>query len=247
MQIITAAVIKGGTGKTTTCTALAQAAAKAGKRVLAVDLDGQADFSFSLAADQNKPGSYDLLNGTPAQELIQTTAQGIDVITGSPDLITIKTASGSAKRLRTALQPIAGNYDFVFVDVPPAIGEMQFNALEAATGLIIPLEADAFSLQGFYKTTDIAIQMQRSNPALKVLGIVITRYNNRPNINRYLKEEIAKKGAEAGAPLLATIRSGVAIVEANAMQQSLFDIAPNSNPAQDYAALYKTITELTEG
>ena len=88
MQIITAAVIKGGTGKTTTAAALAQAAVQAGKKVLAVDLDPQANLSFFIGADQNAPGSYQLLHGTDAAQLIQTTDQGIDAIAASPDLAT---------------------------------------------------------------------------------------------------------------------------------------------------------------
>ena len=121
------------------------------------------------------------------------------------------------------------------------MGELTFNALQAATGLIIPLEVDNYSLQGLYQITDIAHQMQRHNPKLKILGTVLTRYDNRPKINRYLKDVIADKGKEAGAPFLAAIRKGVAVTEAQAMQLSLFDYAPKSKPAQDYKALFNTI------
>lgn len=243
MQIITAAVIKGGTGKTTTCAALAQAGAAAGKKVLAVDLDPQANLTFALAADQNRPGSYQLLNGTPAAELILDTPQRIDVIAASPDLAAEKTRPASAKRLQAALQPIRGSYDLIVIDTPPTLGELQFNALQAATGLIIPLEADTFSLQGLYQITDIAQRMTRSNPELKILGVVLTRYNGRPKLNRYLRETIAEKGAEVGAPTIGVIRAGVAASEAAALQLSLFEYAPTSNPAQDYQALYEYITK----
>lgn len=242
-QIIAAAVIKGGTGKTTTCAALAQAAAADGKRVLAIDLDPQANLTFSLGADQNKPGGYQLLNGTPAEQLIQKTAQGIDAIAASPDLATEKTKPGSALRLRDALEPIKKGYDLVIIDTPPTLGELQYNALYAATGLVIPLEADTYSLQGLYQIADIANQIKARNAALHILGVVLTRYNPRPKISRYLHDTIAEKGQEVGAPLLATVRSGVAVSEAAAMQQSLFEYAPNSNPAQDYKTIYKKIME----
>lgn len=243
MQIITAAVIKGGTGKTTTCAALAQAAAKAGKKVLAIDLDPQANLTFALGADQNAPGSYQLLHDTPAQELMQQTPQRITVIPASPDLAAERSTPGSAKRLQRALQPVQQDFDLIVIDTPPTLGELQFNALQAATGLIIPLEADTFSLQGLYQITDIAERMTRSNPGLRILGVVLTRYNSRPKINRYLREAIAERGAEIGAPTIAVIRAGIAAAEAAAMQQSLFDYAPGSNPAQDYAALYQRIME----
>lgn len=241
--IITAAVIKGGTGKTTTCAALAQAAANAGKRVLAVDLDPQANFTFAIGADQNRPGCYQLLNGTPAAQLVQETEQGIHAIAASPDLATVKTTPASAKRLQRALEPLRGHYDLIVIDTPPQMGELTYNALQAATGLIIPLETDTNSLQGLYHITDIAQQMQNSNPALSIIGVILTRYDNRPKINRYIKGVIEEKGQEIGAPYLMEIRNGVAIREAAAMQQSLYDYAPHSKPAVDYKKLYKTIME----
>ena len=128
MQIITAAVIKGGTGKTSTCTALAQAAVNAGKRVLAIDLDPQANLTNTIGADPNSPGSYALLNGAPAAQLIQTTAQGIYTIAASADLATVKTTPASAKRLQKALEPLQGQFDLVVIDVPPMLGELLYNA-----------------------------------------------------------------------------------------------------------------------
>lgn len=240
-RIITTAAIKGGTGKTTTAAALAQAAAADGKKVLAVDLDPQCNLSFSLAADVNAPGSYDLLNGADVADVIQRTPQGVDVIPGSPDLAAERTKPNSARRLAEALEPVNRKYRYIFIDTPPQMGELTFNALQAATGLIIPLEADTSSLQGLYNILDIAHQMQHSNPKLKVLGAVLTRYDRRPKINRYLHDAIKDQGKEAGAPLLAEIRAGVAVREAQALQVSLFEYAPNSNPAQDYKSLYEAI------
>lgn len=243
MQTITAAVIKGGTGKTTTAAALAQAAVTAGKKVLAIDLDPQANFTFAIGADQNRPGVWQLLHGTPAADLIQETAQGIDAIAASPDLATEETKTGSAKRLAAALAPIGDQYDLCIIDTPPTMGELTYNALQASTGLIIPLETDTNSIQGLYQITDIAHQMQRSNPALQILGVILTRYDGRAKINRYLQEVIEARGQEVQAPYLMAIRSGISVREAQAMQQSLFDYAPNSKPAQDYRQLYKMIME----
>lgn len=243
MQIITVAVIKGGTGKTTTAAALAQAAAKAGKRVLAIDLDPQANLTFFLGADQNSGGSYQLLQGADPAQLIQGTAQGISVISGSPDLATERTKPGSAKRLQDALKAVRNGFDFIFIDTPPQMGELTFNALQAATGLIIPLETDNSSLQGLYQIADIAHQMQNTNPGLRIFGAILTRYDSRPKLNRYLSDIISEKGQEIGAPLLMGIRPGIAIREAQALQLSIYDYAPNSNPAQDYKKLFEVIQE----
>lgn len=242
MQIITAAVIKGGTGKTTTAAALLQAAALDGRKALGVDLDPQSNLTSLLSADPNAPGARDLLHGAAAPEVIQQTGQGIDCIAGCPDLAAEKTATGSASRLMRALEPIRAGYDLIVIDTPPQMGELTFNALQAATGLIIPLEADNSSIQGLYQITDIARQIGRSNRDLEILGTVVTRYDARPKLNRYFLEAIKEAGAAAGAPFLMAIRPAIAVKEAQAMQQSLFTYAPGSRAAADYLALYQKIT-----
>lgn len=247
MQTVTVAVIKGGTGKTTTAAAIAQAAAANKKKVIAIDLDPQANMTFILSADQNQPGAYQLLHGTPAAQLIQQTAQGIDCIAASPDLATERTTPASAKRLEAALLPLQTVYDICVIDTPPQMGELTFNALQASTDLIIPLEADAMSLQGLYQITDIAHQMQRSNPHLENMGVVITRYDSRQKIKQYMRDVIADKGKETGAPCVGTIRPGVAVQEAQAMQQSLFEYAPQSKPAHDYMQLFYSVYNLSNG
>ena len=241
MQIITTAIIKGGTGKTTTAAALAQAAAASGKKVLAIDLDPQANFTFFIGADQNRPGSYQLLHGTDPKELYQETPQGITAIAASPDLSTERTLPGSAKRLQTAIDPIKKKFDYIIIDTPPQFGELTYNALQACTGLIIPLETDNSSLQGLYQITDIANQMRHSNPQLKIIGAILTRYDRRPRLNRYLRDAIATAGEEIGAPLIMEIRPGIAIREAQAMQKSIYEYDPHAKPAQDYLELFKII------
>ena len=244
MRIITTSIIKGGTGKTTTAAALAQAAAAAGKKVLAIDLDPQANLSFFVGADPNAPGSYDLLHGADPAQLVQRTQQGLDAIAAAPDLSTEKTTPASAKRLQQALEPVKESYDLIVIDTPPQIGELTYNALQASTGLIIPLETDNSSLQGLYQIAEIAAHIaQRSNPLLRIIGVILTRYDARPKLNRYLRDVIAQRGEEIGAPFLMGIRPGIAIREAQAMQRSLYDYAPRSKPAQDYKKLLEMIWE----
>lgn len=242
-KIITTAAIKGGTGKTATAGAIAQAGADAGKRVLAIDLDPQSNLSIWLNADLAQPGSYELINGHDPLDTVQPTESGVYLICGSANLAAMKTSPGSARRLQRALEAIQGNFDLIVIDTPPTMGEIQNNALYASTGLIIPLAADAFSLQGLYQVMDIAQHIQQGNPALKVLGVVITQYDPRPKINRFMRDTIEEKGAAAGAPLLEEIRNGVAIREAMAMQTSLYQYAPQSKPAEDYRKLYNLIME----
>ncbi len=242
-RIITAAVIKGGTGKTTTAAAILQAAAKHGKKALAIDLDPQANLTQLLSARPNGAGSYELLHGREPLDVIQSTPQGIDAISATPDLSTEQTTPGSAKRLSEALQGLSARYDYIIIDTPPSIGELTFNALQASDTLLIPIEADGASIQGLYYLSDIAEHLKKSNPKLKHVNTVITRYDGRAKLSQYYKGEIERRAAEINAPLLAVIRAGVAVREAQAFRRSLFDYAPKSKPAEDYIKLYERIKE----
>ena len=181
MQIIAVCSSKGGTGKTSTAAALAQAAAYRGRRVLAIDLDPQANLSFTLGADTTAAGSDLLLSGTDPGELIQRNASGIDIIPASPALAVEKSSTGSARRMQTALEPIKNSYDLIIIDTPTTPGnELQFNALQACSGLLIPLQADAYCVQSLYQITRTARQIQAaSNPKLQILGFILTQHTGR--------------------------------------------------------------------
>lgn len=244
-QIITCAVIKGGTGKTTTCAAIAQAAALDNKKVLAIDLDPQGNFSYCLGADANMPGAYSLLNGAFVLDCIQQTAQNIDVIAGAPALATDKPEkkTDAIFRLSEAIEPIIKTYDLIVIDTPPYFCDLTFLALQAATGVIIPMDTDTGSLQGRAHVVNLAREIKRTNKNLKVLGCIITKYNARPVISRQFRELIEEQGKKLKCPLLAEIRQGVAVQEAQALQRNLFEYAPKSKPAQDYKELYKKIVK----
>ena len=237
MQIITIANQKGGTAKSTTAAALAQAAAHSGRRVLAIDLDPQGNLSFFLAADVNRPGAFELLEGQPAADVVQATAGGLDVIPASWNLQTTSSSRGSARRLRAAIRPLAGRYDVVFIDTPPTAGELQYNALMAADSLVIPLQGDIVGLQGLYQMADTARQIQQSNPDLTIKGYVLTRCGGRSTLARQMAETIQARAQEMGIPFLMAIREAVAIREAQTLQRSLYEYAPRCKPAADYMDL----------
>lgn len=243
MQIITVAIQKGGTGKTTTALALAQAAAYRGKSVLAIDLDPQGNFSFALGAEnaENTLNAYKLITGVTGLEMVQCTDYGIDIIPAVSELSTLTSGKGTARRLQQKLQGIATDYDYIIIDTPPTAGELQYNALQAATGLIIPLEADIYNLQSLCQIADTATQIKETNPDLKVLGFVLAKFNNRSNLAKQMQETLTDRAAAMGIPYLGAIRQGIAIKEAAALQQSIYEYAPNSKPAQDYLQLFDAI------
>lgn len=236
-MIITTAIMKGGTGKTTTAAALAQAAAFAGRDVLCIDMDPQANLTHFIGASEGS-GAVELLHGKNPEKIIIRTPQKIDIVPAAADLATEKTAKGSANRLKTVLQSLRSVYDYIIIDTPPTWGDLTYNALKAAETVIIPLECDNNSIQGLYNIMD----------ALKRLGdatayTIITRYDGRANLNRFYREQIENISNENGARFLGTVRPGIAIKEAQAFKRSLYDYAPRSNPAADYMNIFTEIDD----
>ena len=240
-MIYTIATQKGGTGKTTTAAALVQAAAYTGRAALAVDLDPQANLTYCLAADADKPGSYELLHGAKLADVIQMSPQNIVVISASAELQTEASAAGSARRLQKALDPARDLFDIIVIDTPATAGELQYNALQAADRLIIPLEADGYNLQSLQQITGTIAQIQQSNPELKAAGMILTKYDGRPVFNRQLREMAINSAAKLGVPFLGTIRPAVAVREAAGLQQSLFSYAPRATATADYMAVYEEL------
>lgn len=241
-MIYAVATEKGGTGKTATAAALTQIAARDGKRVLAVDLDPRGDLSYILEADATRPGSYELLHGAPARDLLQHSPQGMDVITATRALNAEETTTASARRLAAALAPIREEYDAIFIDTPANSNELQLNALQAADRLIIVLEADRSSLQALYFMAQTVEQLKDSNPGLKMCGALIGRYiKDNASINKYLIEQIKQTAAALQIPFLGIVRDSAGAKEAFNMAQSLIDYLPRSKTTADYKRIYKEI------
>lgn len=234
---------KGGTGKTTTAAALAQAAAHNGEKVLVTDLDAQGNATFALGAEEKDPGSRGLLDGAPARYLIQRTAQEIDVIPAAWDLATIKSKPGSARRLQTALQAVKGNYDFIFIDTPPGLGELTLNALQAADAVIVPLLADAYSLQALRQVAGTVDAIRRSNPNLKHVFGIITQLDARSTLSKQMVGAIQDAEKTQGIIHLGEVRQSVRVKEAAALQESLYTYAPKCKPAEDYLAIFEKLKE----
>ena len=247
-MVITVANQKGGVAKTTTAAAIATGAAAAGLRVLAVDLDPQANLTFVLGGDMDATGAGELLRGEcKATEAIQATEQGELMATGDGlDVYGLDERQG-AQRLKNALQPIRKDYDLVVIDTPPALGVLLANALVASDSVLIPTTADITALQGLSRFTGFVDSAREQNKRLRYAGVVLTRWSGRTIQDRDLREVIADGCESLGVPMLNTaIREAVAAREAQSFRKSLFAYAPKSKPAQDYRALLDEL-EITEG
>ena len=240
---------KGGVGKSTTAAALWAGLNRAGHKSLVIDLDPQCNLTFTTAADTNHRSALGLLTGeADPLDTIQPTEEG-DVIAGSKALVgadNFITATGKEYRLREALEPIKARYDHIVIDCPPALGILTVNALTAATHVIIPCQADIFSLQGVQQLSQTIEPVRKyCNPGLVIEGLLLTRYNARTALSRDLTTSAESLAAKLGTKVFKTaIREATAIKEAQISQRSIFDYAPKANVTADYTAfLHEVIGE----
>ena len=184
MKTIAIANEKGGAGKTSTAAALWYWMNRHGRPCLAVDLDPQGNLSLVADAATEGPTALGaLLREIPAADAIQHTEQG-DIIAASPvqnKADTVLTQLGRERRLKEALDTVAGGYEYAIVDTSPYLGILTINALAAADTVVIPAQADLFSVHGIGQLADCIEDVRRycQNPSLKVDGILLTRYTDR--------------------------------------------------------------------
>ncbi|NCB75203.1 MAG: ParA family protein [Clostridia bacterium] len=237
---------KGGVGKSTTAHAIGAGLSLKGYKVLFIDLDAQGNLSYTAGAQAGGLSALDVLQlQATAKEAIQSTEQG-DIIASSPGLSgadTTITSTGKEYRLREAIAPLNGLYDYIVIDTPPALGILAINALTACTDAIIPAQADIYSLQGISQLHSTIETVKRyCNPSLNIKGIVLTRFNSRAIISREAADMIEQTAEQLHTKLYQSkIRECTAIKEAQATRKSIYDYAPQSNAAADYSALVDEI------
>lgn len=252
MNIIAIVNRRGGVGKTATAHAIGAGLAHLGYKILFVDLDSQTNLSYDLAADQSRFSAMELLTGAAAADQVIQHKPKWDLIPASPALSTadaVITSTGKEYRLKEALEPVSALYDFCIIDTPPALNTLTVNALTAATGAIIPAQAEIHSIQGIGLLNETIEQVKRyCNKDLCLYGIVITRYNGRAILSQDMRSNLEAAADQLGTKVYSTpIRECIALKEAQATQQDIFTYAPASNAAKDYAALLAEILEGKSG
>ena len=244
MKTLSAINHKGGTAKTTTNLALGAYLTGKGKKVLYVDLDPQQNLCKTLGADLSLPTSLEVLVGdVTISEAIQKVGKYAVVPSskraGKVDQLIDDV--GRDYRLKNALDEVSSSYDYAIIDTPPALGTLVINCLTACDGIVIPAQADIYSVDGLEDlASTIASVRKYTNPDLKVLGILLTRYSPRTNISQVIYEMASQRAEEFGTKVFkSTIREAVAIREAQAVGQDIFSYAGKSKVASDYEEFAK--------
>jgi len=240
---------KGGVGKTTSTKNIGAGLTTLGKKVLVIDLDPQANLTYSLGVSSHELQKtiYEVLRGDiKASEAVIKKDNGLSIL---PASITLSGAeielSGTAGReflLKEALSEIIGEYDFILLDCPPSLGLLTLNALTTATEVFIPLQTEFLALQGMSKLLEtVNIIQKRLNDKLEITGIIGTLYDSRKKLN---KEVIDKITEHFGDKLFKSlIRDNISLAEAPSYGQDIFTYKADSKGAEDYTELCKEILE----
>ena len=242
-QIIALANQKGGVGKTTTCHVLAYGLADQGCKVLTIDTDPQCNLTESFRLNGDMEGTvYQLFRREKkVEDCICRINANINLLPGSLSMAGADMEFSFAGReylLKEALEPIKEEYDFILVDTPPTLGIITINTLAAADGIVIPVKASKYSVQGLSQLLQtIRLVQGYYNKGLAITGVLVTQHEGRSNIRKGIKAALDKLMDTQGIRVFdSVIRNGVAIEEAQYWQTNPLTERPKASVTEDYRA-----------
>ena len=258
MPVISIAIQKGGSGKTTTALNLAAAFRETGQRVLLLDMDPQSHLSQALRLpDDPERSLYRILGDAAAGKAgplldYKYTVHGMDVIAGSLQLafseMELVSVYSREYLLDELLAPVKDQYDQVLIDCPPAVGMLTVNSLIASDYVLLPVQAEFLPLQGVFSFMQFFKKMQKLNKRLQLLGILITKYDPRVTMTAEVLERLRNEPGLEQTLFDAHIRINIAIAKAQQQGMDIFTFDRLSTGAINYRSLaYEVMERINNG
>lgn len=240
---ISIAMQKGGVAKSTTSQALASILGNKKKKVLLLDMDSQCNASIISGVEEPTNTIIDILTDECTIEESIVKCSLYDLLPGDEKLANLeKLEEVEPTLLKDILAAVQDKYDYIVIDTPPALGNLLMISLRASDYVIIPTEPRPLSLKGLDALEPTIKTVQAKNKALKVLGVLLVKYNERTVLNRQIKEILEERTKSMNTQVFKTfIREGIAVPEAQALQMNLIEYAPKSNPCIDYESFTKEV------
>lgn len=241
---------KGGVGKTTTTANLGACLAALGRKVLAIDMDPQANLSVHLGVDiHNLQNSvYSLIMGTcsPSEVILHTANIGLDIIPSTIDLsgaeIELVGIVGRETVLKEYLGDSINTYDYVLIDCPPSLGLLTINVMTFVNELFIPVQTEFFALQGVRKLLDTyEIVKKRLNHNLEITGVILCMYSSRARLCNEVVEKIREYFDEKVFDTI--VRKNIKLSESPSHGKPVITYAPDSHGSEDYMSLAKEVVK----
>lgn len=249
-KIIAFANQKGGVGKTTSAVNIAASVGILGKKVLLIDLDPQGNTTSGVGINKKnlKASSYEILIGEVEVEkgIVATEFKNLSVIPSNISLagaeFDLYQLDDREYRLKTQLEKIKGDYDYIFIDCPPSLGMITVNALAAADAVIIPMQCEYYALEGLSQLMlTIRKIKQLYNPELEICGILITMFNGRLILTMQVISELKKYYSDK---LFKTpISRNVRLSEAPSFGTPVYYHDKSSKGAQEYLDVAKELIQ----
>lgn len=244
-QIIAVVSHKGGTGKTSLVQNAGAVLARAKKRVLLVDFDPQSNLTVGCGLDpiEDRRTVYHAMNAPTETADSIVHLPTLDILPANLDLAYAEQQfAGHFDRndkLREVLQPVAKNYEYIFIDSPPSLGFFAFNALVAATDALIPMQCHPYAYKMLTSTLRLIELVRKVNTSLKLLSIVLTMYDRRPALTKTVEDSARKRYGALVAKTVIPVN--ISIPEATLDGISVSEYAPTSSGARAYQDLVKEL------